>query len=121
MLAFFCSCLLLYSIFSCGHCVHNYYQSSIQVAEEKQMRHLERLKSPEPAKSTCSAAHKQDQHAPKQTVRHVVKGRPKLIRDGIPATVCPSDFKPDVPNDSDSDVGKSVSELKRMFSKWGKS
>ena len=85
------------------------------------MKHLERLKNPEPAKSTCSAAHKQDQHAPKQTVRHVVKGRPKLIRDGIPATVCPSDFKPDAPNDDDSDVGKSVSELKRMFSKWGKS
>ena len=83
------------------------------------MQHLERLQNPEPAQSTCSAAHQQDQHAPKRTVRHVVKGRPTLFRDGVPATVCPSDFK-DKETDESSELGKSVSELRRMFSKWGK-
>lgn len=86
------------------------------------MQHLEKLTEPEPAQSTCSAAHKQDQHAPKHTVRHVVKGRPKLIRDGGLATLCPSDFKDrESSNKEDtSDVGRSVSELTKLFSKFGK-
>ncbi len=94
------------------------------MAEEKQLQHLEQLRSPEPAQSTCSAAHAQDQHAPKRTVRHVIRGRPALIRDGAPTgAFSDAASQPITTQDDDDDRGSddvttmSVSDLRKMFSK----
>ncbi len=76
----------------------------------------------EPAQSTCNLAHLQDQHAAKGTVRHFIKGRPALIFDGANNATSKTNVNDEEKENNDKpDHIKSVSELRQMFSKFGKS
>ena len=90
-----------------------------QVAQKKQLALLQKMEAYEPAQSTCNLAHLQDQHAAKSTVRHFVKGRPALIFNGDDNAKRSANDEEKENKDTPDHI-KSVSELRQMFSKFGK-